>query len=242
MFFQKIYLKNIFIREGFVVLLVIKIVTKKMFSSESEESDSDIEENFDNFLYAKNHKYEWKDLEFDGLDKHLAYIFHDRLIRINEQKIFDLWEHDFDINKNAHICDNLNFHYNYNGNCIPFLLKIENCCMTIRKGNHLKRIKYLEPFSIGISSTLWQVHADFVEKLNELTKKKITPLDFGYIRIDAGHLPIEKVTYFKNLIICYEKMEKVTYKNKEKYALIARVISGEILLPKKDQCYNCKYE
>ena len=204
-------------------------------------SDTDIDDikHFDNFLYAKNKKYEWKDLEFNGLDKYTTYIFNDSLIRITEQKIFDLWEHDFDITKNSPICDNLNFHYNYNGNCIPFLLKIENCCMTIRKGNHLKRIKYLEPLSIGISSTLWQVHADFVEKLNELTKKKITPLDFGYIRIDAGHLPIEKVTYFKNLIICYEKME-VTYKNKGKYALIARVISGEILLPKKDQCCNCK--
>ena len=33
---------------------------------------------------------------------------------------------------------------------------------------------------------------------------------------------------------------EVTYKNKGKYALIARVISGEILLPKKDQCCNCK--
>ena len=28
-------------------------------------------------------------------------------------------------------------------------------------------------------------------------------------------------------------MEKVTYKNREKYAIIARVVSGEILLPKK---------
>ena len=77
LFFQKIYFKNIFIREGSVVLFVIKLVTKKMFSSKSEKSDSDIGENFDNFLYAKNHKYEWKDLEFDGLDKHLAYILHD---------------------------------------------------------------------------------------------------------------------------------------------------------------------
>ena len=62
--------------------------------------------------------------------------------------------------------------------------------MTITKGNHLKRIEYLEPRSIGISSILWQIHADFVEKLNELLKKKIIPLDLGYIRIDAGHLPI----------------------------------------------------
>ena len=86
--------------------------------------------------------------------------------------------------------------------------------MAVTKGNHLARIKYLEPFSIGISSSLWQVHSDFLEKLNELTKKANVPLDSGFIRIDAGHLPLEKVPYFKNLIICYEKMEKITYKNR----------------------------
>ena len=59
------------------------------------------------------------------------------------------------------------------------------------------------------------------------------PLDSGFIRIDAWHLPLEKVTHFKNLIICYEKMEKVTYENREKYALIGCVISGQILFPKK---------
>ena len=187
-------------------------------------------------MYARHHKYEWKDLEFDALEKNLACVFHDSLIDINEQKIFDLWEHDFEIKRNGHICDNLNFHYVYNRKCIPFLLKIENCCMTVRRGNHVARTKYLEPFSIGISSSLWQVHSDFVEKLNKLTKKTDVPLDSGFIRIDAGHLPLEKVTYFKNLII------KVTYKNREKYALIARVISGQILLPKKDQCYISESE
>ena len=125
--------------------------------------------------------------------------------------------------KNAHICDNLDFHYVYNGKCIPFLLKIENCCMMLRKGYHLARIKYLQSFSIGISSSLCQVHSDFDEKLNELTKKTNVPLDSGFIRIDSGHLPLEKVTYFKNLIICYGKMEIVTYKNREKYALIAQL-------------------
>ena len=105
--------------------------------------------------------------------------------------------------------------------------------MTIKKGNHLKRVKYLEPFSIGVLSILWEVHRDFTEKLKELKNEQIISVDFGYVRIDAERLPIEKVTYFRNLIICYEKMEKVTYRNKEKYAIIARVISGEILLPKK---------
>ena len=105
-----------------------------------------------------------------------------------------------------------------------------------------KETKYLKQFSIGISSSLWQVHSDFVEKLNELTKKTDVPLDSGVIHIDAGHLPLEKVSYFKNFIICYKKMKKVTYKNREKYALIACLISGQILLPKKDQSYISESE
>ena len=121
-------------------------------------------------------------------------------------------------------------------------MKIENCCMAIRKGNHLKRVKYLQPFLIGVSSILWQVHRDFAEKLNELKNEQITPLNFGYVHIDAERLPIEKVTYFRNLITCYEKMEKVTYRNREKYAIIARVISEEILLSKKKHCYTSECE
>ena len=167
-------------------------------------------------------------------------IFDDTLINLAEIKPFDLWEHNFNINKFGHICsDNLDLHYvDTNNVCKPFFLKIENCCMSIRKGNHLKRVKYLQPFSIGVSSILWQVHRDFAKKLKELKNEQIIPIDFGYVRIDAEQLPIEKVTYLRNLIICYEKMEKVTYRNRGKYAIIARVISGEILLPKKNHCYT----
>ena len=128
-----------------------------MYLSESEESDNDTKRiNFNEFLYARHHKYEWKDLEFNSYinEQKIFSLWHDSLIDINEQKIFDLWEHDFDINKNAHICDNLDFHYIYNGKCIPFLLKIKNCCMMVRKGNHLARIKYLEPFSSYILISL----------------------------------------------------------------------------------------
>ena len=37
-------------------------------------------------------------------------------------------------------------------------------------------------------------------------------------------------------------MEKVTYRNNEKYAIIARVILGEILVPKKKHCYTSECE
>ena len=68
--------------------------------SESEESDNDTKRiSFNEFLYAKHHKYEWKDLEFHALEKNLVYVFDNSLIAINEQKIFDLWEHDFNIKK-----------------------------------------------------------------------------------------------------------------------------------------------
>ena len=213
-----------------------------MNSSESEQSDN---ENFCNeFLFAKDNRYEWKQLEINGVENNIVTIFDDTFIDLGEIKPFDLWEHNFDIGKFGHICsDNLDFHYtDANNVCKPFFLKIENCCMTIRKGNHLKRVKYLEPFSIGILSILWQVHRDFVEKLNKLKNEQIIPLHFGYVRIDAEGLPIEKVTYFRNLIICYEKMEKVTHRNREKYAIIAGVISGEILLPKKKHCYTSECE
>ena len=156
-----------------------------MNSSESEQSDN---ENFCNeFLFAKDNRYEWKQLEINGVENNIMTIFDDTLIDLSEIKPFDLCEHNFDINKFGHIfSDNLDSHYtDANNICKPFFLKIRNCCMTIKKGNNLKRVKYLERFSIVVSSILWQVHRDFVEKLNELKNEQIIPLDFGYVRINA---------------------------------------------------------
>ena len=91
-----------------------------MNSSESEQSDN---ENFCNeFLFAKDNRYEWKQLEINGVENNIVTIFDDSLIDLGEIKPFDLWEHNFDINKFAHICsDNLDFHYtDANNVCNPF--------------------------------------------------------------------------------------------------------------------------
>ena len=70
-----------------------------MYSSESEESDNDTTRiNFNEFLCARHYKYKWKDLEFNALEKKLDLYKFDSFIDINAQKIFDLWQHDFDIN------------------------------------------------------------------------------------------------------------------------------------------------
>ena len=60
-----------------------------MYSSESEGSDNDTKRiNFNEFLYARRHKYKWKDLEFNALEKKLDFYKFNSLIDINEQKIY----------------------------------------------------------------------------------------------------------------------------------------------------------
>ena len=150
-------------KKTILAIIVVLLAIKKMNSSESEQSDN---ENFCNeFLFAKDNSCEWKQSEINGVGNNIVTIFYDTLIDLGEIKPFDLWEHNFDIDKFGHICsDNLDFHYaDTNNVCKPFFLKIENCCMTMRKGNHLKRVKYLEPFLIGVSSILGK----FIEILSK---------------------------------------------------------------------------
>ena len=99
---------------------------------------------------------------------------------------------------------------------------------------------YFESISTGQAELLY----DFEEKLYDLTKiHNNRLLDYGMIRLEGiQRLPINKITYFQNLIVCYENIEKVTYRNKEKYCIVARVIDGDVLLAKKDQCYNSDSE
>ena len=64
-----------------------------------------------NFYLQKN-RYEWKQLEINGVENNNVTIFDDTLIELSEIKPFNLWEHNFDINKFGHICSgNSDFHY-----------------------------------------------------------------------------------------------------------------------------------
>ena len=164
----------------------------KIYSPDDEGLEM-IEEHITEFLHAKHDIYEWKYLDIPRTEQ---CIWDDMLLDLTELKIFDLWEHDFDIIKNVHFTDHLHFHYIYEGRCQPFLIKIENIAASIIKGRHLKRKLYLEPFAIGQTACLWRVHSDLICKLNARTEKCIQPLDFGLIRIDASRLPLEKITYF----------------------------------------------
>ena len=126
-----------------------------------------------------------------------------------------LWENKFDIKKNVHITDNLQFHYNYKGKCIPFLLKIENISRIIQKGRHLRRITYFELILTGQTELLFTITTSFVEKLYFLIQVCHKLLDYAMIHLEGiQQLPINKITYFRNLIFYYKKIEKLTYCNK----------------------------
>ena len=93
----------------------------------------------------------------------------------------------------------------------------------------------LESNSKGITQALWEVNTELTSKICERTNKNPQLLDNTLIGINAGHLPIDKITYFKDLVICCDRVKEVKYRGKEKYCINARVISGQILLPHEYQ-------
>ena len=152
---------------------------------------------------------------------------------LEREQIFDLWENNFDVEKNVHINEHLEIHYVHEQKSLPFLLKIENVNGVIQRGRDLKRIWYFNPTSLIQSGLIFEIFAGFEEKIyNVLNIPHNELLDTGgLIRITSTQkIPQNKVIYFRNLIVCFEKVEKVLHRGKEKYCFIARIISGEVLL------------
>ena len=65
-------------------------------------SSGDVQENFPEFLLQKkNYGLKWNKLDFDEGES--CFIFHDSTLNLQQEKIFDLWENEFNIEKNVHI-------------------------------------------------------------------------------------------------------------------------------------------
>ena len=53
----------------------------------------------------------------------------------------------------------------------------------------------------------------------------------GLMRLNCTQkLPQNRVTYFRHLLVCFEKIEKLVHRRKERYCLVAQIIYGEVLL------------
>ena len=151
------------------------------------------------------------------------------------QNTFDLIEREFDIPKNVCLCDNLNYHYHFSDGAGPLLIKIKYFKAAIMRGRHLTRNTYLELNSLGITQALWRINHELTAKISEKNNQPAYLVDNMLICINAGRVSTNKITYFKELVVCYDNVEKVNYRGKEKYHINARVISGQILLPKENQ-------
>ena len=101
-------------------------------------------QNLELLPYKKNVSFKWEKLEFNNDFKFLT-----------DDLTFNLWNNNFDLQKNIHINDNLEIHYNGKG-CVYFKLKIENINRTIERGQ-VERIRYFRPSSLIQTGLIYDI-------------------------------------------------------------------------------------
>ena len=134
--------------------------------------------------------------------------------------------------KNIHINDNLEIHYKHGEGSVYFKLKIENINGTIEWGQ-VERIRYFRLTSLIQTGLIYDIFSVLEDKICE--KLDINFLDIidraGLICITCKQrLPLNKVVYFRDLIVIFDRIEKVTYRGKRKYCIVSNMISGDVLL------------
>ena len=183
---------------------------------------------------SKKYCFKWKKLLFEDEE---PFIFHDTKLNLENELIFDLWENSFDIENNVHINDHLQIHYEHNQKCVLLILRTENINGVIQRGRDLKRMHYFKPTSLIQTGLIYEIFANFEDKAYGVLKIPDNELlDSGdLIRLNSSQkLPINKVIYFRNLLVCFEKIEKLVHRKKERHCLVARIIYGEVLLNEND--------
>ena len=73
------------------------------------------------------------------------------------------------------------------------------------------------------------------DKLRE--KLNISFLDIidrlGLFRINCKqNIPLNKVVYLKDLIVVFDRVDKINYREKIKYCIVCNMVKGDILLQK----------
>ena len=181
----------------------------------------------------KKYCYEWENIDDDY--KSNSFIWLDKGLDLEKEKIYSLWKNDFDLKKNLHFTDYKHIHYNEKGTCIPFLLEIEFICGIIDRGENEDRKHYFKTSSFLQTGYIWEIFAEIESKMvGNLNIEYNTIIDSGKFEIDFStkKLPVNQVIYLKNVIVVFEKVESVTVRRREKNKIVARIIAGEVLLNK----------
>ena len=211
---------------NFKTKMIVDSNTSKMINQDSDDyqDQNKHNQNLELQAYKKNLSFKWEKLEVDN-----NYTF-----LTGGGLIFNLWENDFDLQKNLHINDDLEIHYKHGEDCVYFKLAIENISGTTEDGQ-VKQTRYFRPTSLIQTGLIYDIFAVLEDKICE--KLKINFLDIidrvGLIRItNKQTLPLNKVVYLKDFIVIFERVDKVTYKGKTKYCIVSNIIAGDVLLPK----------
>ena len=88
-----------------------------------DDHNNDNNQNLELAPYKKNVSFKWEKLEFNNEFNFLT-----------DSLTFNLWDNNFDLQKNIHINDKLEIHYKNGEDCVYFKLKIENINGTIERG------------------------------------------------------------------------------------------------------------
>ena len=92
------------------------------------------------------------------------------MLNLEREQIFDLWENNFDVEKNVHINEHLQIHYKHEQKCLPFLLRIENIDGVIEHGRDLNKVIYFKPTSLIQSGLIYKLFAEFEDKIYNFLK------------------------------------------------------------------------
>ena len=172
--------------------------------------------------YKRNVSFKYEKLELQNKTENKDDIF------------FNLWDNNFELQKKIHITDDLKIHYKNENKCLIFKLKIENINGTIETGQ-VEEIRYFRPTSLIQTGLIYDIFSVLEDKLRD--KLKISFLDIidrlGLFRINCKQdIPLNKVVYLKDLVVVFDRVDKVNYRKKIKYCIVCNIVKGDILLQK----------
>ena len=115
-----------------------------------------------------------------------------------------------------------------------FKLKIDNINGTIETGQ-VDKIRYFRPTSLIQTGLIYDIFSVLEDKICQ--KLNISFLDIidrlGMFRINCQqNIPLNKVVYFKDLIVIFDRVDKVNYRGKIKYCIVCNIVEGDVLLQK----------
>lgn len=207
---------------------MINLQEQIKFSKDNETENLIIEK------HKKNWSYEWNKLFFEW---ERPYIWHDTVLYLEDERIYDFWKNEFNIEKKLHFDQFGRIHYEiiHKRNCIPFIIKFENICGLIERGEENDRNHYFKPLSLLQNGLIHELFAKITEKACNLLPIEYHSLDHS-VKFEINSLqklPLNKITYFRNLVVVFEKVEKKIVRRREKHKIVTRIIDGEVLLLNK---------